>query len=147
MMSRYKPSGFSLIELVVVLAIVSVLMALTGGLVQKNVAQQERIVELEKVRQLFQQKAYQAFFTGQSFKFRLQENKLILPSEGIEQQQQNALPQSQDEVLIEFNQLVFVAQDYQVLTNGSVEPSAFSVIYPNDIKQFELAGFFGELDE
>ncbi len=59
-----KNKGFSLIELMVVMAIMSVLMGLTGGLVTKTVAQQEKQVELEKVKHLFKQLSYQAFYQG-----------------------------------------------------------------------------------
>ena len=49
-----KAAGFSLIELMVVMAIMAIVMGLTGGLVTKAVDQQTRQVELQKVRQKVQ---------------------------------------------------------------------------------------------
>ena len=48
-----KTSGFSLIELMVVMAIMAILMGLTGGVIVKNLAQQQRLVELEKTQHFF----------------------------------------------------------------------------------------------
>ena len=67
--------GFSLIELMVVMAIVAVLLTLTGGIMQQNIAKQERVVELEQVTQLFNQLAYQSYYGKGPISVRLQENK------------------------------------------------------------------------
>ncbi len=71
-----RVQGFSLIELMVVMAIMAVLMGLTGGLVTRTVAQQERQVELEKVKHLFKQLSYQAFYQGSDVELTFQGNQI-----------------------------------------------------------------------
>lgn len=60
------------------MAIMAVVMSLSGGLFQQSINQQERHVELEKVRQLFKQLTYKAYYQGNAHDVRLEENKLLV---------------------------------------------------------------------
>lgn len=162
--SVYQIKGFSLIELMVVMAIMAVVMSLSGGLFQQSINQQERHVELEKVRQLFKQLTYNAYYQGKAHDVRLEENKLLVytknksnlfnalieKQEGGVAQQQNAV--SDDDQLnedhkalvqeITFNQLLFVAQDFNVSTKGIVSPNQFSIFSGENIRSFQLTSVF-----
>ncbi|ATC97617.1 type II secretion system protein [Pseudoalteromonas spongiae] len=102
--------GFSLIELMVVMAIVATLLALTGGLVVKNVDQQERLVETQKVRQVFKSLSYQAYYRGQPITIHALDKQLkILSNDSTK--------------VINFEQLSFVKQNYQVSTTAIITPN------------------------
>jgi hypothetical protein len=127
------------------MAIVAVLLTLTGGIVQKNIAQQERIVELEKVSQLFKQLSYQSYYGKGPINVRLQENKILITEHS---KQNNGLEVEQytsRELL--FNQLVFVAQDYVISSKGIVLPSSFAIIFKNDIRHFPFKAMFDEITQ
>ncbi|MDO6444337.1 type II secretion system protein [Colwellia sp. 1_MG-2023] len=146
MMFRFKKKpenngGFSLIELMVVMAIVATLLTLTGGVVQKNIAQQERIVELEKVSQLFKKLSYQSYYGQGPIYLRLQENKLMI-NEQIDAELDNTT--IENSVLL-FEQLTFVAQDYVISSKGIISPDSFGVFFNGNIKQFPLKAVFDEI--
>ncbi|MCG7566520.1 type II secretion system GspH family protein [Pseudoalteromonas sp. CnMc7-15] len=127
-MYRSKVVGFSLIELMVVMAIMAVVMGLTGGLVSKSIDQQERLVEVEKVRQIFRRLGQKAYFSGQQASVRLQENSMRISG-----------PVQED---IRFEHLTFVANDYVVNTNTHVQPQQFGVIQGEHIKRYNLLSLF-----
>ncbi len=178
--SKYS-LGFSLIELMVVMAIMAVLMSLSGGLFQQSINQQERHVELEKTQQLFKQLAYKAYYQGSIQKVRIEENKVYvfskinqsddllaeeidlanglfnrdindtasvqssLLSDMFYQDQGDTQTAESDYVVervIEFNQLTFVAQHYDISTNGIIQPSHIGVFTKNGIRKFTLASVF-----
>lgn len=115
MMSRFKiQSGFSLIELMVVMAIMAIMMALTGGLASQNIDKQERLVEVEKVKQLFKRLSYQAYYTGYNIQVKLENSKITVVTFYMES-------------TIQFKQLKFVDSDYLVSTKAFVIPAQFSV--------------------
>lgn len=138
MMYLSKPSqGFSLIELIVVMAIMAVLMTLSGGLFQKSISQQERHVELEKVNQLFHQLSYQAYYGGQSLNVRLEKNIIsIIPARTNYEGLINTLT---------FKQLTFVAQDYKISSKGIISPNTYAVFGKNNIKHLPLESVFNEI--
>ena len=138
MMFRFnQPSGFSLIELIVVMAIMAVLMTLSGGLFQKSISQQERHVELEQVGQLFHQLSYQAYYGGSSLRVRLENNTLSIIPE----------PANEEVVVKEyvFKQLTFVAQDYQISSKGIISPNNYGVFWQTNIKHLLLESTFNEI--
>ena len=138
MMFHFKYNkGFSLIELVVVMAIVAILMSLSGGVLQKNIKQQELHVELEKVKQLFRKYSYEAYFRGGLINVRLEKNVMII-SESIEFEE-NPMQKHY------FKQLTFVAQNYLITTKGVISPSSYSVLNQNNIKQFTIESIFNEI--
>ncbi len=150
----------------VVMAIMAVLMSLSGGLFQKSINQQERHVELEKIHQLFKQVAYKSYYQGKVHRIRLEENKLLFLEQVQPIEQQTDLDASQGislvdqffdtsddqqeaqvadyfvERSIEFNQLTFVAQDYTVSTKGIINPHEFGVFATNSIIKYPLSSVF-----
>jgi len=124
-----KHSGFSLMELMVVMAIMSIVMGLTGGLVTKTVEQQTRQVELQKVRQLFKRLGYHAYYNGYPISLRMQASTITI----IENNQQTN---------IDFEQLVFSPNDYIISNNSSVTPTKYKVLWNNTIQEFTIQSVF-----
>lgn len=124
-----RAQGFSLIELMVVMAIMAILMGLTGGLVTKTVDQQERQVELEKVKHLFKQLSYQAFYQGSDVELIFQGNQI-------------QVTQNNEQKVLSFKQLVFVAQSYTVSTQAVVIPAQFGVFWKEKIRYFDIDSLF-----
>lgn len=138
MMYRSKSfSGFSLIELIVVMAIMAVLMTLSGGLFQKSISQQERHVELEQVTQLFHQLSYQAYYGGKPLRVRLEKNRFSIVPEHV-----NAEQVVKEHV---FKQLTFVPQDYQISSKGIISPNSYGIFWQSNIKQLPLESTFNEI--
>jgi len=135
-----KSRGFSLIELMVVLAITAILLSLTGGVLQRNIAQQERIVELEKINQLIHKLSYQAYYGAGPYNLRFQENKILILN--ATNTVENDLPNNE----IAFEHLTFVSQDYTVSSKGVVSPGHFSIITQRNIRHFSLKALFDEKD-
>jgi len=124
-----KELGFSLIELMVVMAIMGGLMALTGGLVTKSVAQHERQVELEKVNQLFKRLSYQAYYSGYDYQVHAQGSQIKVNTD-------------KKSYMVEFNQLEFVITDFIVSTKASISPSNYSVIWNDTKRTFPIEPMF-----
>lgn len=165
--TQKKAKGFSLIELMVVMAIMAVLMSLSGGLMQKSINQQARQVELEQVRQLFKKLSYRAYYGGGAIQVRLEKNQMQIihvadtlkfSDEEIEVKEegdqnidnqsidnQDSEHQEVDIETIKFEQLTFVAQDLSISSKGIVSPNQYQVFWLEDIKTFELKSLFSEL--
>jgi prepilin-type N-terminal cleavage/methylation domain-containing protein len=153
-------NGFSLIELMVVMAIMAVLMSLSGGLMQKSINQQARQVEFEQVGQLFKKLSYQAYYGHGAIKVRLEKNQmkiiyeldelmLIDEDKQAEENGGNDYPYNVNKEyeveIIDFEQLIFVAQDYNVSSKGVVSPNYYQVFWLDGIRRFELKSLFNEL--
>ena len=129
-MFRFKrQGGFSLIELMVVMAIMAILMGLTGGLVTKTIDQQTRQVELQKVRQLFKRLGYHSYYNGYAITLRMQESTITIT-------------ENNQQTKIEFEQLVFSPNDYSISTNSAVTPSKYKVLWNNTIHEFTIQSVF-----
>jgi|GEM_PF-1913141 len=152
-----KVTGFSLIELMVVMAIMAVLMSLSGGLMQKSINQQARQVELEQVRQLFNKLSYRAYYGGGAMQVRLEKNQMQIAyaidvaelhdedqSEQEQTSEQDADNQNYELEFIDFEQLTFVAQDYSISSKGIISPNRYQVFWLEDINTFELKSLFSE---
>jgi len=137
---RRKSLGFSLVELMVVLAITAVLLSLTGGVLQRNIAQQERIVELEKINQLFHKLSYQAYYGAGPYRIRFQGNRILIQEEAGEQNNEKLIKE------LVFEQLTFVAQDYTISSKGVISPNRFSIISQKSIRQFSFKALFDEAE-
>ena len=124
-----KAAGFSLIELMVVMAIMAIVMGLTGGLVTKAVDQQTRQVELQKVRQLFKRLSYQAYYSGFPINVRMQGSEITIT---VNQQVSS----------MQFEQLVFSPNDYLVATNSLVTPNSYKILRPDTIQEYKLESMF-----
>jgi len=147
MMCRFSNTkGFSLIELMVVMAIMAVIMSLSGGLLQKSISQQERLVEIEKVKQIFNQLIYRAYYQGETIQVRLEENKLIVQTKAALQDITNFDHTKNNnhyfDDIKEFTHLVFVAQTYAITSKGIVLPSTYGILTENDVKKFQLSAIF-----
>lgn len=162
MMSRFKSKtngGFSLIELMVVMAVMAVLMSLSGGLMQKSINQQTRQIELEQVQQLFKKLSYRAYYGGIFIKVRLEKNQMLITysnNDLNEVTQDNIMdenrsfeteliPNHNPNEQIDFEQLTFVAQDYIISTKGIISPNAYEIFWQEDIKQFSLKSLFSSI--
>lgn len=128
-----RSSGFSLIELMVVMAIMAVLMGLTGALVTKTVAQRERQIEIENVKQLFKKMSYQAFYEGYKVKVTLKNNEMTMT-------------RNEHSQTITFNQLVFVNKEYTVTTRAIVIPEQFEVSWEGNIQKFDINSIFVKIN-
>ncbi len=124
-----KIKGFSLIELMVVMAIMAVLLALTGGLATNNISKRDRLVEIEKVAQIFKRLSYQAYYTGYDIEVRL-EGKLLTAKT------------AEQEKIIAFNQLTFVGADYLVSTKAFISPGVYRVSWQDDYRDFPITPMF-----
>lgn len=113
----------------VVMAIMSIVMGLTGGLVTKTIDQQTRQVELQKVRQLFKRLGYHAYYNGFPISLRMQENTITITENN---QQTN----------IDFEQLTFSPNDYTITTNSAVTPNKYKVLWNNTIEEFTIESMF-----
>jgi len=125
--------GFSLIELMVVMAIMTILMGLTGALVTNTVTQQERQVEIEKTLQLFKRLSYQAFYQGTAIEVQLKENKILIFNRDQKQ-------------TLTFKQLTFVEQKYKISTQAVIMPNQFSVFWNDKIRNFPFKTLFTTYD-
>ena len=124
-----KAAGFSLIELMVVMAIMAIVMGLTGGVVTKAVDQQTRQVELQKVRQLFKRLSYQAYYSGFPINVRMQGSEITVT---VNQQVSS----------MQFEQLVFSPNDYLVATNSLVTPNSYKILRADTIQEYTLESMF-----
>ncbi|WP_350226380.1 type II secretion system protein [Thalassotalea sediminis] len=135
MMSHFRKfKGFSLIELVVVMAIMSVIMGLTGALLTKSVSQHKKQVEIEKVRQLFKQLGYKAFYNGNTIRVELRENIF-------------EIIQLDNSEIISFEELTFVPNSFHINTSAVVTPQTFSIISDDKISFFTIKGIYKKYDK
>jgi prepilin-type N-terminal cleavage/methylation domain-containing protein len=121
--------GFSLIELIVVMAIMAVLMALTGGLATNNISKRDRLVEIEKVAQIFKRLSYQAYYTGYDIEVRLTGNTFIVNSHNQRK-------------VVEFKQLNFIDTTYMVSTKAFVSPNMYRVSWRDSHRDFPIEAMF-----
>ena len=124
-----KTSGFSLIELMVVLAIVSSLMMLTGGLVVESIAKQTRIVELKKVQNIFKVLSYKAYYGGYSFEIELIGDQIHVKSET-------------EENTIKFKELRFKNSKIVISTKASISPHSFIILEKSHEREVQIAPLF-----
>ncbi|WP_010361429.1 prepilin-type N-terminal cleavage/methylation domain-containing protein [Pseudoalteromonas citrea] len=125
MMSRFrKTRGFSLIELMVVLAIMGVVMSLTGGLVFKAFEKNKRHVELQRIKQTFKVYSYKSFYTGANIKIKLRDNQAIIT---------NMVDDSTK--IMMFDSLNFVSDTFSISRKLTVVPNQFG-IFINEIPVF-----------
>jgi len=141
----------------VVMAIMAVLMSLSGGLMQKSINQQAKQVELEQITQLFKKLSYRAYYGGGAIQVRLEKNQMQIAyvidslnfsddETPIEEDRGKYLDNQEVEMeVINFEQLTFVAQDFSISSKGIVSPSQYQVFWLEDIKTFKLKSLFSEL--
>jgi len=139
----YKQAGFSLIELMVVMAIMAVLMSLSGGLMHKSINQQARQVELEQVSQLFKKLSYKAYYGGGAINVRLENQQMQLSKPSLASEKELTEYENISIEYIEFDELVFVAQDYTISAKGIISPNSYQVFWQQEIKEFPLKSLFG----
>ena len=126
--------GFSLIELMVVMAIIGTLITLTGGLAFKNVEQQGRIIELEKVQQLFRRLSYQAYYSGYKINVSLIDNRFIVSS-------------NDKTHIIKFEYITFKSLDYQINTKAFIQPGYYEVLWNDQYHEYFIKPMFKLYEE
>lgn len=124
-----KTSGFSLIELMVVMAIMAILMGLTGGVIVKNLAQQQRLVELEKTQHFFKLLSYKAYYSGHSIKVDVDDSTLKINI-------------NNEITTVEYKELKFVKTNFVVKTSSIVSPNTFKVTWNDDVREFPINPMF-----
>lgn len=124
-----KQQGFSLIELMVVMAIVATLMGLTGALVNKNVNQQQRLVEIEKTQHIFKMLAYKAYYQGYPIHVNTLDNALTIEINGVKK-------------VINFKELRFQNINFLVSTRSTVLPKYFKIVVNGNEQEYEIIGMF-----
>ncbi|WP_308200589.1 MULTISPECIES: prepilin-type N-terminal cleavage/methylation domain-containing protein [unclassified Pseudoalteromonas] len=130
MMSLFsKQKGFSLIELMVVMAIVATLMGLTGALLNKNVNQQQRLVEIEKTQHIFKMLAYKAYYQGYPIHVNTHDNALTIEINGVTK-------------VINFKELHFQNISFLVSTRSTVFPKYFKIVVNGNEQEHEIIGMF-----
>ena len=130
MMSLFsKQKGFSLIELMVVMAIVATLMGLTGALLNKNVNQQQRLVEIEKTQHIFKMLAYKAYYQGYPIHVNTYDNALTIEINGLTK-------------VINFKELHFQDINFLVSTRSTVFPKYFKIVVNGNEQEHEINGMF-----
>lgn len=135
MMFRFnKQAGFSLIELMVVMAIVAVLMGLTGALLNKNVGQQQRLVEIEKTQHMFKILSYKAYYQGFPIRVNTDKDALIIEIDG-------------EQKVINFKELYFQDTDFLISTRSTVFPESFKIVVNGTEQEHKIIGMFKPYDE
>jgi len=129
-----KSSGFSLIELMVVMAIVATLMGLTGALLNKSVGQQQRLVEIEKTQHLFKVLAYKAYYQGYPIQVNTHDDSLIIDING-------------EKKVINFKELRFQNIDFLISTRSTVFPKSFKIVVNGIEQEHEIIGMFKQYDQ
>ncbi len=132
--TKRRIHGFSLIELMVVMAIIGTLLTLTGGLAFKNVEQQGRIIELEKVQQLFRRLSYQAYYSGYKINVKLRDNRFIVFS-------------NDETHVVKFEHITFEPLDYQVNTKAFIEPGYYKVVWNEQSHEYFIKPMFKLYEE
>lgn len=134
-MFRFKrQGGFSLIELMVVMAIMAILMGLTGGLVMKNIAQQNRLVELEKTQHYFKLLSYKAYYSGYPITVVANEHSLIIT-------------ENEQVTQIDYKELAFVKTTFNIQTTSVVFPDKFKVVWNGSNREFKINAMFKPYEE
>ena len=128
-----RQKGFTMIEMMVTLVIIGVATSLVGGMLVETVAKQERLVEVEKVKHVFKQLSYKAFYSGADIDVVLAENTMQVSAKGLSKQ-------------IVFNQLDFDTQHFIVSTGATISPNNFSVNWNDDDRIFDIPSLFPPFD-
>ena len=135
MMFRFnKQVGFSLIELMVVMAIVAILMGLTGALLNKNIGQQQRLVEIEKTQHLFKILSYKAYYQGFPIKVNTEKDVLTIEIDG-------------EKKVVSFKELHFQDTDFLISTRSTVFPESFKIVVNGNEQEHKIIGMFKPYDE
>lgn len=128
-----KQGGFSLVELMVVLAIMGAVMGLTGGLVTSVTSKQEKQVEIEKVKQLFKQLSYKAYYSGETIQLSMLNDKIDYTFNNVNYQ-------------LIFKQITFVPENYQVKSAALTEPNSFGILQNSQVQRFSIKPLFETYD-
>ncbi|MBR8842493.1 type II secretion system protein [Pseudoalteromonas sp. JC3] len=119
MMSRFKSQvGFSLIELMIVLAIMGVAMSLTGGLVIQAISKRTEAIEIKKVENIFRKVMYRSYFSGVEMHISAVGKSLKISSNGMEER------------VMEFEIIQFVPEEFTINTKANITPNRYGIIDP-----------------
>lgn len=132
-----KNSGFTLIELMVVMAIVALLLTMVGPLAMNAVDKANAKQEMLTIKNWLRKISYRAFTTGNSYQLKLAGKKaeLFINTENntlIDEQQNAAL------ITHNFETLFFQPQVLTYNTKGFVNPTTLQGTYRNKPLQLKL---------
>ena len=122
--------GFTLIELMVVMAIVALLMTMVGPLAINNLEKAQAKQEMLSLKNWFRKISARAFYTGQEHVVKLAGKKVMLYVRG---QEQRTITE------ITFESLFFQPQILQYNTKGFVEPGKLTGSYRGTPIEVNLA--------
>lgn len=121
--------GFSLIELMVVMGIMAILMGLTGGVIMKNIAQQQRLVELEKTQHYFKLLSYRAYYSGSPIEVTVEDNLLTIN-------------ENQEITQVQYKELLFIKTTFNIGTTSVIVPNEFEVKWNDVNRKFKINAMF-----
>ncbi|WP_462164596.1 pilus assembly FimT family protein [Pseudoalteromonas xiamenensis] len=126
--SKENSTGFTLVELIVVLAIMSLTLSLTGGLILESINKQQRLVEIEKVKKILKSVSYESILNGRTSFITLQNNKLKIS--GINNRE------------VEFKELRFLPLEFSYNVYGVSTTRKLDVYINGNIKEVEIDGLY-----
>lgn len=124
-------NGYTLIELMIVLVIVSMIMGLVGPLTIQSMEKAEAKSELLAIKNWLKQVSYQAFTSGKELHFVVAGKKIILQEEN----EKNALKTR------ELEYLFFQPQKFTFNSKGFVSPHIITGVYRDSTLELNLNEF------
>jgi prepilin-type N-terminal cleavage/methylation domain-containing protein len=119
-MRKYQNTGFTLIELMIVLTVVGLLMALVGPLTVQSFEKAEAKSEMLQMKNWLRKTSSRAFSTGQAYTVQLKGKSLALFNEG---NLESAITTK------DFESIFFQPQTLTFNHNGFVKPLQLNAVY------------------
>ena len=127
----YKGRGFTLIEIMVVMAVVSLLISFVGPLTLNAIDKSERKSETQQLKRLLKKAGYLSFIRQNHLTVKLTGSDVsIADSFSKEQWHQSS-----------FEHLVFTEQTLQINENGFIAPSTVTLSYDGGSLTIELDAY------
>ncbi|PHI38625.1 hypothetical protein CBQ28_03660 [Pseudoalteromonas sp. GCY] len=123
-----KALGFTLVEVMVVMVIITALAGLVGPFTIDAINKNERRAELSSLNNLLKKSGYRAYLTQSLHLVTFENNKLTIIDE------RNSRPWRE----VVFKYLTFPTQTLHINKNGFISPSELSVEYNNGKHKVQL---------
>lgn len=118
--SKLKLTGFTLVELTIVMIIVTLLLSMVGPLAIEQVEKVQVKNEYKTFQRLIKNLSNKAYLTGDSFVLLLTGNKLSIKK-----------AHSDKQILIEYKYLVFKSANLTINTKGYIDPDRLDIYLNN----------------